>query len=227
LGDEAEIILKRGAKIEMRHIKFWLLMIFLLTSFIPVCFAEEKSDYKVIILTEKPTVDPGETITFDIYIVGNGNVETNKIIIYTDSAFRIVEINFTDERMNKESDMQKQLRQEGTTIFAGNLPSGVFNSVSSTPEFSPIMTELKPIFKITGNIPDNISTGEHELSIAFTYSDGVQWNVYTTNSKFHVRNLLERHEKIAFSAIVTAIIVGFINIIIFFYENIKKLKKDS
>ncbi|WP_144084428.1 hypothetical protein [Pseudomonas monteilii] len=191
---------------------------------------EKPGSYQLATRIDKQIINPGDTLEFEQYITGYGEIKNSKIQVYISTgAFNLKQSYVT-------SSLRKDIINGDTRYSWGNqrdplsdigytmLPAGItLNSApelgsamifdaqmfqNNTPSTEPIlMSEMKVIkapFEYHLISKKDITPGDQYIDFYFTYFNGEKWTTNKERVNFKVRNFFERHTTLTTSLAIIA-----------------------
>ncbi len=143
-------------------------------------FAQSQPSYKIWSVVTNPTLDKGDTLTFDIGLSGNGVIDTKylKFALYGDATSKIF------IKGNKEP-------LEILVLHFPELISSLFKS--DNPVTLPADTTRITVNQHFSIVPE--SSGDKTIKVIATYSsDGLVWYTEEAFINFHVNTWYEEYE---------------------------------
>jgi len=190
-----------------------------------VC-VQDNPEYSVVITSEKPAVNPNESLNFMIYITGGGEPPSeSKIAVYTDGSYNITRIWIKDSSTIipisdstllcyvKDPSNAEPLELDTRSFIYAPLPRYLFDVYySPNPEiFAEIEGMVKfGIIEYEVFIPKDIRPGDHETHVVFSYNDSTKWHTEQATFKFHVNTWYERNQSwLVGTSAISAVVVVF------------------
>jgi len=179
-------------------------------------------EYSVVITSEKPAVNPNESLKFKVYITGGGEPPVeSKIAVYTDGSYNITRIWVKDSSNAKPHEPDPPIPY---FIYA-SLPRYLFD-VHDPPKpkiFAEIEGMVKfGIIEYEVFIPEDIRPGDHETHIVFSYNDSTKWHTEEAVFKFHVNTWYERYQSLLILSAAVVVVDSLINILINIWNWLKR-----
>lgn len=188
--------------------------------------------YSIITYSDSPIVNQGEKVTISLYIIGAGDVDSNKIRISIPPY--IVKGNTVESRIIL---LDQVKRSHNVTLpaivesqFGTTLPEEFFKAeygLTTTGEVQVGIRETQKLYApITLDfiIDDSAPSGDHIIAINLLYKNGTQWYASGNNIKIHIRYW---YEKTWFYVVSAAfLVISFIELLLK-SEIYKKLHKFS
>ena len=198
--------------------------------------ADRPGHYELVNKTHNPVLDAGDVLRVDQYITGYGLIESWKLVMWPPpsacidvgesaifTGFQIEGSGTPDERLvfggqklpwSSDSDAGVTF-QSGGAQFPGWDQSAFFFDANKFGEqcTPPISTEKNfsaaPVAYHL-KLHSNVRPGRYFVDVALTYFNGETWHVSRRPIEFTVRNILQRHEKIAWRLSVVATVLAVI-----------------
>ncbi|UOO94278.1 hypothetical protein MUK72_09880 [Halococcus dombrowskii] len=150
-------------------------------------------EYSLMLQTNRTAVNPGDTVTIEVYITGWGRANRGKLSIVYSNPELISEQNppTSEERVTSKqvytgvqypqnkppSDVERQLDSIGTAI---RLNDGYFMShpeILTNPGYPPIISEVslgdrKPPIAININVSETAAPGDYYITFTMSYGHG-------------------------------------------------------
>lgn len=187
-----------------------------------------QASFKINLIPKITIVDPGDQIEIEIFLSGYGKIARNKLrIFYSPDLIDeknpgVIESCIASARDKTGKFLQPvsgekyltsyDLKGDGVYIILEEGNFADYPQIKGIPSFgyTPIMSEYKwgshPPLLLTINTSEKAPSGDYEVFVIFTYSDGTDVSTEKTSIPIHVRSSIERHQwKIAITGIITAI----------------------
>ncbi len=211
----------------MKKIIFMLILFYLLSTFLNSADAmdDKRPSLFVIYQRDKDSINPDETIKFDVFLPGDGNIILCRCtIFYNNNIYENIAIKTFNEP-NKPLDVS-------IPAHSFNINISVFHNVQGEPWY-PTPAEIgaepegseevvAPI-RLWVDTKSNIPSGKQYLTLVLSYTDENEWYTYEKNLEFHVNDFFEQYPYVL--PIIVAIISVIFGAII--AEIRHKLKKEK
>lgn len=194
--------------------------------------AEKPGSYGLVVRLSTTVVDPGETVTLEVYVSGYGEIQGSKLVFYPSAAI-------VDERSSYRFGLgtpdgesvacfgvqHSPLSAIGNTIdfcggrlFSGSEQPAMYFDVQSNVQLPQISTETKSLPTDCAPVQVELVTrpkarpGMYSIQFLFTYFNGSEWANSSETVQFSVRSFYQRHEGtiwiVGAAATVIAIVLG-------------------
>lgn len=202
---------------------------------------DKPGSYQIATRAGKTTINPGDTLEFEQYITGYGQIRTAKIQAYisTDSIdlkasyiLNSLAVEEIDNRIEISWGSQKDMLSDTgfTCLMAGYQEFGddestmVFDHNQKTKD--PTLLCEKKVkhapFEYHLKTKSNLSPGEHYMDFYLTYYNGEKWVTSKERVTFKIRNIFERFAKSISALAVIASVSGIVRFAIYpLYEAIR------
>lgn len=150
----------------------------------------------------KPIIDKGDTIKFEVYISGYGHVD-NLTKIYASLPIGLVDDGTPFGTLQIRGN-QVNITVNSSNAFWVSLPNGFFRQLESSNCFSVLThSELKFPYNEKMMVPvtiyiktsENAPDGDNKIDLILTYSDGKKWYQDKQEVRFHINSLSEEYPK--------------------------------
>lgn len=205
--------------------------------------AEKPGSYQIATRTGKTTINAGDTLSFEQYLTGYGNIKTAKLQAYISTdAFDLEESYILSSLMQTNIDggfkltwgnNKDKLSETGfTCLMAGIQANG---DDESTMVFDASNTSAAPIllceqkldhapFEYSLKTKSALSPGDHYIDFYLTYFSGEKWITSKERVPFKIRNVFEKYAKTISTLALIASASGIIRFVaIPAYDYIKTL----
>lgn len=203
--------------------------------------ADKPGSYQIATRAGKTTINAGDTLQFEQYITGYGNIRTAKIQAYISTAAFDLETSHilnslvktdteTGFTLNWGNQKDKLTETGFTCLMAGVSAPGddestmIFDA-SPTSNEAILMSERKiehAPFEYSLQTKKTVGPGDHYIDFYLTYFNGEKWTTSKERVSFRIRNIFERYAKtISVLALITSI-SGIVRFALFpLYEFVK------
>lgn len=160
---------------------------------------------------DKPVINKGDTIKFEVYISGYGHV-TNLTKIYASLPIRLVDdnttfgsgyyIGFSNNTRNLKDLTKYNFLLNTPNAFYVYFPNDYFNQIFESNCYTiltftemnyPISGEMVAPILININTSKNAPDGDNKINLILTYSDGKNWYQDKQEVSFHINSWQEQH----------------------------------
>ncbi|WP_159955666.1 hypothetical protein [Pseudomonas sp. R76] len=190
---------------------------------------EKPGSYQIATRSGKTTINPGETLIFEQYVTGYGNIQTAKLQAYISTdAFDLEDSYILSSLATENTEMglklswgnqKDKLSETGFTCVMAGLsytPDDESTMIFDVEQASkrPILASEKKLnhapFEYTLKTKKALSPGEHYIDFYLTYFNGEKWITSKERVSFKIRNFFERHAKTISALAIIASISGII-----------------
>jgi len=210
--------------------------LFLLLLILPISSLATEPVFDMTICSDTTRFNKGEKITFNLYLVGLGEISEDYLLFYVDnhmyvSSITILGFEIGDGLQDKGTNAQicqnfMQEARQGFVDYSSDeinpLYAGIFNENG---------TYIPPI-KVEITTDAKVSSGDHDIEIFYLYKnlDGENWTQVSKTKTFHINTDLEQHEWLGFVWNIAQSFIGFGIALLIFAIGIfisKKKEKDK
>lgn len=221
----------------MKFVKliFVFALLFLLSINTITVKSEDLPDCNVVITTDKLKINPSETLTFSIYLIGGGKVKTGYLNGLSDFSSKIS--SFQVIKPNEETETLDMSGQNVTYFVMYNVkPRSTIVPYISGMAYPESFNDTWDYFyyEIKVDIDENVNPGNHELAMSYVYQDTEDnWHVSSKTIQFYVNTPEEQNAGLNFVLgsilipIVTTIVGAFLGFLGAFYLSNKWKRKRS
>lgn len=176
--------------------------------------AERTGSYGLAVRLSTTVVDPGETVTLEVYVSGYGEIQASKLVFYPSPAIVDERSSFRYGLGVKDGEsvacfgfQQSPLNSNGNTIdfsggrlFSGEERPTMYFDDASTGELPQISTEKKTLPTDCAPVQVELVTrpdarpGMYSIQFLFTYFNGSEWANSSETVQFSVRSFYQRYE---------------------------------
>ena len=189
--------------------------------------------FELEICSDESRINAGDDISFNIYMIGIGDVVNDYFLFYVDSYISIKSMAVMGDQLPMEglqtagSNVQiiynfwgtaKQFFENYSTENINPLYGGTFNES---------WANYIPAIKVTFSTNEKVNSGEHEINLYYMYKNGNEsWKIASNSMMFHVNTLTEEYEVLGFFWNISQAFLGF-GFALFLYSLSKKHVKKK
>jgi len=187
-----------------------------------------QASLKFTLIPKITEVDPGDQIEIEMFLSGYGKITRNKlrifyspdlvdkenpgVIVSSIASARDKTGRFLQPVSGEKYLTSHDLTRDGVYIIMEEGNFADHPQIKNIPilGYPPIMSEYKwgshPPLLLKLNTSEKTPSGDYEIFVIFTYSDGTDVCAEKTSISIHVRSSIERHQwKMAITAIIIAV----------------------
>lgn len=186
-------------------------------------FSNNEPSFSLISRNKNPVINPGDTLEFEIYIIGNG-APPNFSKLYITLPIGLVDANkiygsSTTFFIDSSGDLKQYTYilgpgHEKENILNINIPYYYFQyipteggcSILAEKRWENSKKELIPPFLIKVNTSKSVSEGDNKIDIILAYTDGKKWYQDRQDVKFHINSFWETWY--IYHIIITGVVVA-------------------
>jgi len=155
--------------------------------------------FDIIIRSDTTKINKGESITFNLYLVGLGNVSKDYLLFYVDnnmyvSNFTIMGFSIKSGLQNKGTNVQicvdfMKIAKQGFEDYTPEVINPLYAGILKNETYIP------PV-KVTITTDKNVSPGDHDLEIIYLFEQNGSnnWTEISKTQTFHINTDIEQNE---------------------------------
>ena len=203
--------------------------------------ADKPGSYQIATRSAKTTINAGDTLHFEQFVTGYGNIRTAKIQAYISTdAFHLGNSYILSSLVKTDTEkgfilswgnQRDKLTESGFTCLLAGIStstdeeSTMIFDASTTSNESILMSEKKIAhapFEYHLQTKKNLSPGDHYIDFYLTFFNGEKWITSKERVSFRIRNVFERYSKTISALAVTASVAGIVRLVILPLYNLIK-----
>lgn len=202
---------------------------------------DKPGSYQIATRSGKTTINAGDTLQFEQFVTGYGNIKTAKIQAYISTdAFDLEKSYILSSLVKTDTEtgftlswgnQKDELTETGFTCLLAGIStpeddeSTMIFDASPTSNESILMSEKKAghaPFEYHLQSKKNLSPGDHYIDFYLTFFNGEKWITSKERVSFKIRNVFERHAKTISALAVIASLSGIVRLVLIpLYDAVK------